>query len=583
MTNLYTSPGSYTLVVPAETDYTITAIGGGGGGAYNGRKIGAAGIASTVTSSDHAVNLTAAGGAGGAASGTKTSGIQVGASPGNYIDTNGVVYVGGATADGGLTATTAGNSPGGGGGGQKALFAWWAGGAAGTWASGSYTNATGNSVTLTITVGVGGLGGNSKTVRGGAGMVSVTLIPLPLPGTPNTLPSHGALSATCAAKKFIFTAHITGHGALAAKYPGTGLIFAQETAPLSGVGQFASSNTYAKFFVSPQLGASGALAGIITNDIIFFPVTGSFFVVADPSITGVLNEPIVAPVNATVTFTPRLPPGTLIPLGQYLVTPAFNALQQVFLINNPTSGTWTLQFGSAITGPLAYDINPADLKTALGALDTIGGAGNINVSEGVSADSYDVEFIQHLGNRYMPPMIANADLLSNVEGPGFCEATVAVNLLGSPMVIDDTSTVIAVIAAQIHDGQLCTTDYVNTPGLQLVANSSQLALDQDLIYDVDFTNITFNGVSNPDIIAPFAFTAPTNPDLICITDPSLPKLPYKPIKQTPPFNNSDAGPVAMRKPKSMMRLGWRERALLDMQKTPVRRPARATVPKRNGR
>lgn len=581
----FTQAGSYSLVVPAETRYTVVAIGGGGGGAYILNEWGRPGIASTVTSSDHTVNLTAAGG-------TAPHGVvwavsqafSTGHSPGNFVypSVNGIQYIGGATSTPSPFTTTAGHAPGGGGGGVYGLLSW-SGGGAGTWVGGSYENLTGHNVTLTVTVGSGGPGGLGGGPHGGNGMVAVVTTPVPLAGTPNTLPGRGALTAIAKAKKFIFTGRFAGHGAGGPKYPGTGIIFATDSAVLSGAGQLSSRNTYARFHVTAELSGNGAAAGIITNDIIFFDVLGQFFVVADPSISGVRNQPIVAPLNAKVSFTPRLPPGTLIPLGNYLVTPAYNSLQQVFLIGNPTGGTWTLQHGTAITGPLAYDISPADLATALDALPTIG-ANNVHVTEGLSSNSYNVEFIQFLGNRYIPPMIANADLLSNVQGPGFCEATVAANLQGSTMVIEDTSTVIAVVHAQILNGQLCTIDHVNTPGLQLVANSSQLALDKDLIYDVEFTKITYNGVAqSDDLMAPFAFAAPTSINPVCLSDPSLPKLPFKPVRQTPPFDNTDSGLLSVTAPKSMMRLGWRERAHLDTIKTPIRRPSRATVPTRRGR
>ena len=37
--------------------------------------------------------------------------------------------------------------------------------------------------------------------------------------------------------------------------------------------------------------------------VTFFDVTGFFQAIADPSVSGVLNQPIVQPINALVTFT----------------------------------------------------------------------------------------------------------------------------------------------------------------------------------------------------------------------------------------------------------------------------------------
>jgi hypothetical protein len=78
--------------------------------------------------------------------------------------------------------------------------------------------------------------------------------------------------------------------------------------------------------------------------------------------------------------------------------------------------------------------------------------------------------------------------------------------------------------------QLATINPPDTPGIQLLSNSSPISTYltaqgiTSLIYDVSFTQVTFAGASQQ--IQNFAFTAPTDTTPICITDPTLTRLPY---------------------------------------------------------
>ena len=263
--------------------------------------------------------------------------------------------------------------------------------------------------------------------------------------------------------------------------------------------------------------------------VTFFDVTGFFQAVADPSVSGVLNQPIVQPINALVTFTPRLARGQTFYIEDYLVSPAYNAVQTVTLIGSsglaPTGGTWTLSYSGHTTDPpLAWDIAPADLQTALAALPAIG-SGNVHVVAGPAGLSYNVEFTGTLGDQVMAPMIGNGDLLTNPEGAGFCEVTVAVATVGSAEIIADTAIAIPPLTAAIYNGVLSAIDYADTPGFQLPANVAALNLAQ-LIYDVTFTNVTFNDATQ--FLAPFAFAAPSDTTPVCLTDPDLTRLPYQP-------------------------------------------------------
>lgn len=96
-----------------------------------------------------------------------------------------------------------------------------------------------------------------------------------------------------------------------------------------------------------------------------------------------------------------------------------------------------------------------------------------------------------------------------------------------------TSLAIAPITARIMSGQLSTIDVTDIPGIQLLANSTPISdfltaaeiQDGDLIYDVSFTHVTYAQAGQN--LANFAFTAPTDATPVCITDPTLTRLPYK--------------------------------------------------------
>jgi hypothetical protein len=81
--------------------------------------------------------------------------------------------------------------------------------------------------------------------------------------------------------------------------------------------------------------------------------------------------------------------------------------------------------------------------------------------------------------------------------------------------------------------QLATINTADSPGIQLLANSTPISTYLSaqgiqggaLIYDVSFTRVTFAG--DNQTIQNFAFTAPTSNTTICITDPTLTRLPYQ--------------------------------------------------------
>jgi hypothetical protein len=269
---------------------------------------------------------------------------------------------------------------------------------------------------------------------------------------------------------------------------------------------------------------------VIPTQLVFFPVTGNYVAVADPSISGDLNSPVVQPISALVTFTPRLDQGEQLYVSNYLITPAYNALQVVNLLGFPVSGTWTLEYGGYTTTALAWDAGASDVQAALVALPSIG-ASNVVVVDDVEPRAYDVQFTNALGLRAIPTLVGNADLLVNDEGSGFCEITVTPTALGSVQVAASAAVSIPPLTARIWNGVLSTIDFADTPGFQLTANIPQLNIgggsdgNGNLIYDVTFSSITFNGANQ--FLAPFAFQAPTDNAPVCLTDPNLERLPYR--------------------------------------------------------
>lgn len=202
VTTTYTTPGTYTFVVPSYANLTATCWGAGGGGASAGGDAGP--TAGATGGSSIFSGLTAGGGGGGATNRTGGSG---GTASGGTTNTNGeaggnvpgdgtlqnsgkggdcpnggtggasVIYVG----DGNRVPGNPGNSPGGGGSGGK-FIAQGAGGGGGAYTTKTYIQGdltTGSSIT--ITVGERGLGGIAAvTNRGGNGsngQVTVTYYP----------------------------------------------------------------------------------------------------------------------------------------------------------------------------------------------------------------------------------------------------------------------------------------------------------------------------------------------------------------------------------------------------------------------
>jgi hypothetical protein len=256
------------------------------------------------------------------------------------------------------------------------------------------------------------------------------------------------------------------------------------------------------------------------TELTLFEVTGSWLSVSAPAVSGNNGDPTIEQVSGLVTFTPRLPRGTTFLVNDFLVTNAYNTLQQVFLISNPISGTFRLILDGFRTVALPYNASAATVKAALAALPPIGGAANLSVT--TVGDSFEIEFIGSLASVNVSPLIATSGML-NANGQN-CPVAVTVVNQGTAEVIADTAIALPAITARIWNGRLSAIDSVDSPGVMLAANSGALNNPESLIYDVKFANVRFNGVDQT--IAPYGFVAPTNSDTVCITSPDLQRLPY---------------------------------------------------------
>jgi hypothetical protein len=301
--------------------------------------------------------------------------------------------------------------------------------------------------------------------------------------------SHGALTATAHATKFVVTSALHGHGVVASK--------ARNPA------------------VAPH--GHGTLSGLINvsgTKLVFFPVTGDFYAVTNPSPSGNTNTPVIQPINALITFTPSIPEGDQIYISNLLVTGAFNATQTVYLLGGPSSGTFNLSFEGDTTTTLPWNATPLQVQNALAALGTIG-AGNVTVTTSPYPQAYTVSFTGALAAQQINTIGGDATNLVNEFGAGFCEIVSTINQPGSPFIVGDTAISLPPLTARIFDGVLSTIDFYDTPGFQLLANTPSLNLSGPLNYDITFSNVTFNGADQA--LVGFSFTAPTNNTPVCIS------------------------------------------------------------------
>jgi hypothetical protein len=266
----------------------------------------------------------------------------------------------------------------------------------------------------------------------------------------------------------------------------------------------------------------------MSTTLSFFQVTGDYQAVDDVIPQSTTSTPDLDAVSALVTFTPRLPKGFQAFIADYQVSSNTNNKQTIQVIGAVTGGTYALSFQSVWTTDIAPGISAATLQTTLRALSTIG-AGNVNVT-GPTGGPYDVEFVGALANQTLPQMLADWDQLEVSSGA----PAVSVVMLqpGSTSRIAPTALSFPPRVGRIWtNGRLCSINVADSVGVDLVPNLPALGMDFDLIYDVTYSAVRFNGVNQ--VIAPFAFKAPVDTTAVCITDPALDRLPYEvPLRGT---------------------------------------------------
>lgn len=163
-----TTPGDYTVSIPAGATYVdiVLCSGGGGAGGYNYPDDGPGGDGGDTTATPTGGGtLTATGGAGG--NSTSSVAATAGGSPGDE-SFDGETYTGGTGgAPGNNSAGGNGTAPGGGGGGGGAFGSYGGvGGDAGVWVAGTIPITSGMTE-ITGTVGAGGPGGASTNAAVG--------------------------------------------------------------------------------------------------------------------------------------------------------------------------------------------------------------------------------------------------------------------------------------------------------------------------------------------------------------------------------------------------------------------------------
>ncbi|MBT0771809.1 hypothetical protein KIH74_22905 [Kineosporia sp. J2-2] len=118
---------------------------------------------------------------------------------------------------------------------------------------------------------------------------------------------------------------------------------------------------------------------------------------------GINTDLILAGIGAAGASGAELawfaPPGTTAPTNATTaLTAGVNEQQTITITGSPTGGTFTLSYAGQTTAAIPYNATASAVRSALGALSTIGGTQNITVSGGPGpATPYVVTFRGALG------------------------------------------------------------------------------------------------------------------------------------------------------------------------------------------
>jgi VCBS repeat-containing protein len=154
------------------------------------------------------------------------------------------------------------------------------------------------------------------------------------------------------------------------------------------------------------------LAGIVTaaGDILTSPATSST--------GGTPTTALATPV--TVQFAGALGKRDLFALTGDITSLNGDEIQRITLGNTFFGGTFTLNFGATVIGPIAYDAPATGAGSVQAAFDAALGAGNTVVSGGaLPGTPIDVEFTGTLQDQNFVPLTMNGGGLSNFERQQF--------------------------------------------------------------------------------------------------------------------------------------------------------------------
>jgi hypothetical protein len=254
----------------------------------------------------------------------------------------------------------------------------------------------------------------------------------------------------------------------------------------------------------------------------YFPVSGRWYDVESPSLTGTSNAPSFLVVSAFVTFTPRLAPGTVEYITNLDLQVTIPAPVLVSATASTTGGTLTAgSFWYVVTATNSNGetiaSNQIGVSTTTGTSSValvwtgIDGATNYKVYRGTSSGAEN-------------KLITTTTALAYTD-TGSAGTTATVPVSNTAEASANTALAIAPVLARIYEGELQTINQAGTPGVSLLSNSSALGLTT-LIYDVAFTNVVY--ASKAQQLTNFAFTAPTDTTPIDLASPTLTRLKYDP-------------------------------------------------------
>jgi hypothetical protein len=264
---------------------------------------------------------------------------------------------------------------------------------------------------------------------------------------------------------------------------------------------------------------------VTVNQLTYFTVTGHWYDIEAPDTSGATNQPQFLVISAFVTFTPRLAPGTL----EYITNLdlGFQIPAPTSLMVTPSTTGGTLTSGAKFWVVTATNANgettrsnevtatlTGSTSSAVLTAPAVDGATGWTIYRGTTAGSETTKVATVSGSGAL-----------NYTDTGATGTSASPPSTNTAEATTNTALALAPITARILEGELQTINRVDTPQLQLVANTGVLGL-ASLIYDVSFTNVVYANAGQT--LTNFAFTAPTSATTIDLADPALTRLAYNP-------------------------------------------------------